>query len=265
MPRVTPKGMSGTSRAGVAGASQASATSVSSSCRSLLIAVSISLLLPDHDTRGPASSRSAGAIPTQAEPGHPDTLDPLHPVPGDGWAGFGGAGGSFRLDERRPPLHSHGAASRRCAGSPMPTRGQETVGELLLERLRRRPRAWPALHEGPSSDGRDTHLTPLPTMLLRAGLRSSSPGPSRSADRAGKRRATRLPAQQPPPPTSTRLKAAVFSKKRHPSPQRQPARSGDRKRVGQFRDQRRLRSISMEDRGATRDRHGTLQTHSCRR
>lgn len=92
----------------------------------------------------------------------------------------------------------------------------------LLERLRRRLRELGRpLHEGPSSDGR-SHSSHAPADAApprRTEIELSHP--SRSADRTGRGEQARLPAQQPPPPTSTRLKAAVFSKKRLPSPQRQ--------------------------------------------
>lgn len=92
----------------------------------------------------------------------------------------------------------------------------------LLERLRRRLRELGRpLHEGPSSEGRrhSSHdpADDAPPRRTEIELSHSS----RSADRTGSDEPARLPAQQPPPPTSTRLKAAVFSKKRHPAPQRQ--------------------------------------------
>ena len=92
----------------------------------------------------------------------------------------------------------------------------------LLERLRRRLRELGRpLHEEPSSDGRrpSSRAPADDAPPRRTEIEFSHP--SRSADRAGSGEPTRLPAQQPPPPTSTRLKAAVFSKKRHPTPQRQ--------------------------------------------
>lgn len=92
----------------------------------------------------------------------------------------------------------------------------------LLERLRRRLRELGRpLHEEPSSEGRrpSSRAPADDAPPRRTEIEFSHP--SRSADRAGSGEPTRLPAQQPPPPTSTRLKAAVFSKKRLPSPQRQ--------------------------------------------
>lgn len=92
----------------------------------------------------------------------------------------------------------------------------------LLERLRRRLRELGRpLREGPSLDGRthSSHAAADDAPLRRTEIEFSHP--SRSADRTGSGEPTRLPAQQPPPPTSTRLKAAVFSKRRLPSPQRQ--------------------------------------------
>lgn len=92
----------------------------------------------------------------------------------------------------------------------------------LLERLRRRLRELGRpLREGPSLDGRthSSHAAADDAPPRRTEIELSHP--SRSADRAGSGEPTRLPAQQPPPPASTRLKAAVFSKKRHPTPQRQ--------------------------------------------
>ena len=92
----------------------------------------------------------------------------------------------------------------------------------LLERLRRRLRELGRpLHEGPSLDGRrhSSHAPADDAPPRRTDFELSHP--SRSADRTGSGEQAQLPAQQPPPPTSTRLKAAVFSKKRHPTPQRQ--------------------------------------------
>lgn len=92
----------------------------------------------------------------------------------------------------------------------------------LLERLRRRLRELGRpLHEEPSSEGRrpSSRAPADDAPPRRTEIEFSHP--SRSADRTGSGEQTRLPAQQPPPPTSTRLKAAVFSKKRLPSPQRQ--------------------------------------------
>lgn len=92
----------------------------------------------------------------------------------------------------------------------------------LLERLRRRLRELGRpLREGPSLDGRthSSHAAADDAPPRRTEIELSHP--SRSADRTGSGEPARLPAQQPPPPTSTRLKAAVFSKKRLPSPQRQ--------------------------------------------
>lgn len=92
----------------------------------------------------------------------------------------------------------------------------------LLERLRRRLRELGRPRsEGPPSDGRrhSPHAPADDVPPRQTEIELSHP--SRSADRTGNGEQVRLPAQQPPPPTSTRLKAAVFSKKRHPAPQRQ--------------------------------------------
>ncbi len=92
----------------------------------------------------------------------------------------------------------------------------------LLERLRRRLRELGRpLSEGPSSEGgrHSPHAPADDVPPRRTEIELSHP--SRSADRTGNGEQARLPAQQPPPPTSTRLKAAVFSKQRHPAQQRQ--------------------------------------------
>lgn len=92
----------------------------------------------------------------------------------------------------------------------------------LLERLRRRLRELGRpLHEGPSSEVRRQSSQAPADDAPRRRTEIDLSHPSRSADRTGSGEPDRLPAQQPPPPTSTRLKAAVFSKKRHPAPQRQ--------------------------------------------
>lgn len=92
----------------------------------------------------------------------------------------------------------------------------------LLERLRRR------LHEL----GRPLRESPSLEGSRRSSRADSDPAPERrteieptirrqGSDRTGTDEEARLPGQQPPPPASTRLKAAVFSKKRQPGPQRQ--------------------------------------------
>lgn len=91
----------------------------------------------------------------------------------------------------------------------------------LLERLRRRLREFGRpLHEEPSSEGRRPSSRAPADDAPPPRTEIELSHPSRSADRTGSGEPARLPAQQPPPPTSTRLKAAVFSKKRHPAQQR---------------------------------------------
>ena len=91
----------------------------------------------------------------------------------------------------------------------------------LLERLRLRLRELGRpLREGPSSDG-GRHSSRADTGDAPQRRTEIEPTSRRQAsDRTGAGEEARLPAQQPPPPKSTRLKAAVFSKKRQPGPQR---------------------------------------------
>ena len=92
----------------------------------------------------------------------------------------------------------------------------------LLERLRLRLRELGRpLREGPSSDdGRHSSRADAgDAPQRRTEIKPTSR--RQASDRTGAGEEARLPAQQPPPPKSTRLKAAVFSKKRHPGPQRQ--------------------------------------------
>ena len=183
----------------------------------------MSLLLPDHDTKGSCVFKFGGRDRDASGARAPSHSDPLQLVPGGGSCFRRGPGGSFRLDERRPPLHSHGggiATMRWLADAHLEVRRR--LVNSLLERLRRRLRELGRpLHEGPSLDGRrhSSHAPADDAPPRRTEIELSHP--SRSADRAGSGEQARLPAQQPPPPTSTRLKAAVFSKKRHPTPQRQ--------------------------------------------
>jgi hypothetical protein len=92
----------------------------------------------------------------------------------------------------------------------------------LLERLRRRLRELgrPLSEEPLSEVGRHSPHAPADDVPPRRTEIELS-HPSRNADRTGNGEQARLPAQQPPPPTSTRLKAAVFSKQRHPAKPRQ--------------------------------------------
>lgn len=183
----------------------------------------MSLLLPDHDTKGSCVFKVVGCGLDAGGARTPSHSDPLHPAPGDGGWFQRGPGGSFRLDEPRPPLHSHqvGTATLRwLADAHLEVR--RWLVNSLLERLRRRLRELGRpLHEGPTSDGRrhSSHASSDDAPPRRTEIELSNP--SRSADGTGSGEQARLPAQQPPPPTSTRLKAAVFSKKRHPAPQRQ--------------------------------------------
>ena len=183
----------------------------------------MSLLLPDHDTKGSCVFKVVGCGLDAGEARAPSHSDPLHPAPGDGGWFQRGPGGSFRLDEPRPPLHSHrvGTATLRwLADAHLEVRRR--LVNSLLERLRRRLRELGRpLHERPSSDGRghSSHAPADEAPPRRTEIELSQP--SRSADRSANGERARLPAQQPPPPTSTRLKAAVFSKKRQPVPQRQ--------------------------------------------
>ena len=92
----------------------------------------------------------------------------------------------------------------------------------LLERLRLRLRELGRpLREGPSSDG-GRHSSRADAGDAPQRRTEIEPTSRRQAsDRTGAGEEARLPAQQPPPPKSTRLKAAVFSKKRQSGPQRQ--------------------------------------------
>lgn len=183
----------------------------------------MSLLLPDHDTKRDCVFKIGGRDPNASGARAPRHSDPLHPVPCDGGWFRRGPSGSFRLDEPRPSLHSHwvGTATLRwLADAHLKVRRR--LVNSLLERLRRRLRELGRpLHEGPSSEGRrhSSHDPADDAPPRRTEIELSHP--SRSADRTGSGEQARLPAQQPPPPRSTRLKAAVFSKKRHPTPQRQ--------------------------------------------
>ena len=183
----------------------------------------MSLLLPDHDTKRDCVFKIGGRDPDASGTRAPSHSDPLHPVPCDGGWFRRGPGGSFRLDEPRPPLHSHrvGTATLRwLADAHLEVRRR--LVNSLLERLRRRLlELGRPLREGLPSDGR-RHSSNAPAddaPPRRTEIEVSHP--SRSADRTASGEQAQLPAQQPPPPTSTRLKAAVFSKKRHPMPQRQ--------------------------------------------
>ncbi len=181
------------------------------------------MLLPDHDTRGSCVFKVGGRDPDASGARAPSHSAPLHQVPGAGGWFRQGPGGSFRLDDPRPSLHSHrvGTATlRRLADVHLEVRRR--LVNSLLERLRRRLRELGRpLREGPSLDGRthSSHAAADDAPPRRTEIEFSHP--SRSADRTGSGEPTRLPAQQPPTPTSTRLKAAVFSKRRHPTPQRQ--------------------------------------------
>ena len=183
----------------------------------------MSLLLPDHDTKRDCVFKIGGRDPNASGARAPRHSDPLQLVPGGGSCFRRGPGGSFRLDERRPPLHSHGggiATMRWPADAHLEVRRR--LVNSLLERLRRRLRELGRpLHEGLPSDGRrhSSHAPADDASPRRTEIELSHP--SRSADRTGSGEQARLPAQQPPPPTSTRLKAAVFSKKRPPAPRRQ--------------------------------------------
>lgn len=183
----------------------------------------MSLLLPDHDTKGSCVFKIDRRDPNARGARALSHSDPLHPVLGDGGCFRRGPGGSFRLDEPRPPLHSHrgGIATKRWPADAHLEVRRRFVNSLL-ERLRRRLRELGRpLHEEPSSDGRrpSSRATADDAPQCRTEIELSQR--SRNADRTGSGEPARLPAQQPPPPTSTRLKAAVFSKKRHPTPQRQ--------------------------------------------
>jgi hypothetical protein len=91
----------------------------------------------------------------------------------------------------------------------------------LLERLRRRLRELgrPVSEAPPSEGGRHSaHAYAGDAPQRRTEIEPTSQ--RQCSDRSGTGQEARLPAQQPPPPRSTRLKAAVFSKKRHPGPHR---------------------------------------------
>jgi hypothetical protein len=183
----------------------------------------MSLLLPDHDTKRDCVFKIGGRDPNASGARAPRHSDPLHPVPGDGGWFRRGPSGSFRLDEPRPSLHSHwvGTATLRwLADAHLEVRRR--LVNSLLERLRRRLRELGRpLHEEPSSDGRQPSSRAPADDAPQCRTEIELSQGSRNADRTGSGEPTRLPAQQPPPPKSTRLKAAVFSKKRHPTPQRQ--------------------------------------------
>jgi hypothetical protein len=120
-------------------------------------------------------------------------------------------------------LHSH-----QLNTEPRPCRAdvhlevRRRLVNSLLERLRLRLRELGRpLREGPSSDG-GRHSSRAGTGDAPQRRTEIEPTSRRQAsDRTGAGEEARLPAQQPPPPKSTRLKAAVFSKKRQPGPQRQ--------------------------------------------
>lgn len=120
-------------------------------------------------------------------------------------------------------LHSH-----QVNTEPRPCRAdvhlevRRRLVNSLLERLRFRLRELGRpLREGPSSDG-GRHSSRADTGDAPQRRTEIEPTSRRQAsDRTGAGEEARLPAQQPPPPKSTRLKAAVFSKKRQPGPQRQ--------------------------------------------
>ena len=182
----------------------------------------MSLLLPDHDTKRDCVFKIGGRDPNASGARAPRHFDPLHPVPGDGGWFRRGPSGSFRLDEPRPSLHSHwvGTATMRWLADAHPEVRRRLVNSLL-ERLRRRLRELGRpLREGPSLDGRrhSSRAAADDAPPRRTEIELSHP--SRSADQTGSGEQASLPAQQPPPPRSTRLKAAVFSKKRHPAQQR---------------------------------------------
>ena len=183
----------------------------------------MSLLLPDHDTKRDCVFKIGGRDPNASGARAPRHSDPLHPVPGDGGWFRWGPGGSFRLDEPRPPLHSRrvGTATLRwLADAHLEVRRR--LVNSLLERLRRRLRELGRpLHEEPSSDGRRPSSRAPADDAPQCRTEIEFSQRSRNANRTGSGEQARLPAQQPPPPTSTRLKAAVFSNKRHPTPQRQ--------------------------------------------
>jgi len=182
----------------------------------------MSLLLPDHDTKGSCAFKVGGRDPDAGRARAPSHSDPLHPVPGDGGWFQRGPGGSFRLDEPRPPLHSHrvGTATLRwLADAHLEVRRR--LVNSLLERLRRRLRELGRpLSEAPPSEGgrHPAHAHAGDAPQRRTEIEPTSQ--RQCSDRSGTGQEARLPAQQPPPPSSTRLKAAVFSKKRLPSPQR---------------------------------------------
>lgn len=182
----------------------------------------MSLLLPDHDTKRDCVFKIGGRDPNASGARAPRHSDPLHPVPGDGGWFRRGPSGSFRLDEPRPSLHSHwvGTATLRwLADAHLEVRRR--LVNSLLERLRRRLRELGRpLREGPSLDGRRHSSCAAADDAPSRRTEIELSHPSRSADRTGSGERASLPAQQPPPPRSTRLKAAVFSKKRHPGPHR---------------------------------------------
>ncbi len=181
------------------------------------------MLLPDHDTRGSCFFKVGGRDPDASGARAPSHSAPLHPVLGAGGWFRQGPGGSFRLDDPRPSLHSLrvGTATLRwLADAHLEVRRR--LVNSLLERLRRRLRELGRpLHEEPLSDGRRPSSRAPADDAPQCRTEIELSHPSRSADRTGSGEQARLPAQQPPPPTSTRLKAAVFSKKRHPTQQRQ--------------------------------------------
>jgi hypothetical protein len=123
----------------------------------------------------------------------------------------------------RPSLHSRqvGGSTRHPRTGANLEVGRRLVNSLL-ERLRRRLhelgrplRDSPSLEGGRRSSRADSDAAPERRTEIEPTGRRQGP------DRTGTGEEARLPGQQPPPPASTRLKAAVFSKKRQPGPQRQ--------------------------------------------
>lgn len=183
----------------------------------------MSLLLPDHDTKRDCVFKVGGRDPNASGAKAACHSDPLHSVPCDGNWFQRGPDGPFRLDDPRPSLHSLRVGTvtlRWLADAYLEVRRR--LVNSLLERLRRRLRELGRpLNEGPASDGGRNSSNPNAgdAPQRRTEIKPTSRPSARDGDRTGNQ--GRPPEQQPPAPNSTRLKAAVFAKRRHSAPQRQ--------------------------------------------
>jgi len=120
-------------------------------------------------------------------------------------------------------LHSHqGQTEPRPRRADVHLEVRRRLVNSLLERLRRRLReVGRPLREGPASDD-SRHSSRADAGDAPQRRTELEPTSGRKAsDRTCSAEEARLPVQQPPLPKPTRLKVAVFAKKRQPGPQRQ--------------------------------------------